>query len=229
MNNTRKVISCLFDSKAQLIKHLKVVVKNNKLNYRTFGTEIEQFVTSELIKLFAEKGVIKSKKDYHLAHNKNEFPELTLKMNPKIAIEIKSGNHFKKTKNKWEKCSNSNNDMGTMNSWPNKLIKFGDNIFFIFIEYGFNNKQQNIIDIKIEKFYKFLAINNGKVLKYREKDGNLRPKNFNSKSSVKTLEHFFELLKKTIKYRSKRVIKKHRQILKYIDLEFERLRSMIFG
>jgi len=68
---------------------------------------------------------------------------------------------------------------------------------------------QDIADVKIGPFYKFLDLNDDGFLRYREKDGNLRPKDFDELSPVKTLEQFEKLLPETVPYRSKRIIKKH--------------------
>ena len=65
------------------------------------------------------------------------------------------------------------------------------------------------MDVKIGPFYEFLDLNADGFLRYREKDGNLRPKDFDDLSPVKTLEQFEKLLPETVPYRSKRIIKKH--------------------
>jgi hypothetical protein len=68
---------------------------------------------------------------------KNEFPDFTLLTNPMLAIEIKSGNHYKLQDGRWSSCSNSENDMGTLNKWPEKLRMFGGQyIYYVFIEYS---------------------------------------------------------------------------------------------
>ena len=105
--------------------------------------------------------------------------------------------------------------MGTLNDWPNRIKKFGGkNIYYVFIVYNFNEKTKDIQNIEIAPFYSFLGLNKAKLLKYREKDGNLRPKDFDINSPIKTLEQFERLLNKTVVYRSKRIIKKHRKIIK---------------
>jgi len=201
---------CLLNSKDELLGYLDSVVAKTKFNYRTFGTEIEDFVIDELIDIFKKDGFIKSKKDYRRAKNKNEFPDFVLCSDPNLATEIKSGSHSKKQRNAWVSCRNSNNDMGTLNKWPEKLKEFGgNNIYYIFIEYDFRDDNQKIVDVKIAPFYKFLALNSDGVLRYREKDGNLRPKDFNQESLINSLEQFSELLIRTHIYRSKRIIEKH--------------------
>jgi len=211
--STKNVIlakKCLLNSRNELSKHLSLVVAKNRFNYRTFGTEVEDFVIDELIDIFKKDGFIKSKKDYRRAKNKNEFPDFVLCSEPNLAIEIKSGNHSKKQGNTWVSCKNSNNDMGTLNKWPEKLKEFGgNNIYYIFIEYDFRNDDQKIMDVKIKPFYEFLALNNDGVLRYREKDGNLRPKDFDQDSLISSLERFNELLIRTHIYRSNRIVEKH--------------------
>lgn len=99
--------------------------------------------------------------------------------------------------------------MGTLNSWQAKIKKFGGkNIYYVFVEYNFNNKKE-IINVKIAPFYEFLALNRDGLLRYREKDGNLRPKDFDQVSTIKSFNQFQSLFKKTEIYRSIRIIKKH--------------------
>lgn len=105
--------------------------------------------------------------------------------------------------------------MGTLNEWPNKLKKFkGENIYYIFVTYNFNDTIKEILNVEIAPFYHFLGVNSDGFLKYREKDGNLRPKDFGTKPPIETLKQFEQLFNKTIIYRSKRIIKKHRLIVK---------------
>lgn len=217
--NRDKAIKTLQEAKPQLITFLKQVIINQKFNYETFGKDIEKHVLPEILRILRLKGIIKSNSDYHLAQNKNEFPELTLFTKPNLAIELKSGNHFKKKKGKWGVCKNSENDMGTLNSWSKKLNKFGgENIYYFFIEYSFNDTKEEIIDIKFEPFYKFLHVTAG-ILKYREKDGNLRPKDFDKPSIINSFEDFKSFVAGTEIYRSKRIIKKHFQSLPKKDIE----------
>jgi hypothetical protein len=73
--------------------------------------------------------------------------------------------------------------------------------------------------VQIAPFYKFLGLNKDGLLKYREKDGNLRPKNFDEISPVKSFDQFKKLFKKTVIYRSRRIIKKHQTILKSLGFK----------
>ena len=212
-----KQIKFLLGSKKFLFDYLKNVIENNSFNYRTFGIDIEPYISSALIEVFKKKGFIKSEKDYFIAPDKNYFPDFELKTSPLLAIEYKSGNKTKLFKGKWIECKNSNNDMGTLNTWLKKIKKFGDNnIYYIFIIYKISDKDKNITDVQIEPFYKFIGLNKKGLLKYREKDGNLRPKDFNEPSLIKSFKQFEDLFEKTVVYRSKRIIKKHQAILKLI-------------
>ncbi len=224
------IIETLRNGKDRIISYLQETVNKGNFNYKTFGTEIENYISEIIIEILSEQNFIKNSKDYHLAKDKNEFPDLILNCKPKLALEFKSGNLCKKSNGNWVNCKNSNNDMGTLNSWPNKLQMFGgDNIYYIFVIYEFNDDVQKIVDVQIESFYKFLDINTNGVLKYREKDGNLRPKDFYKNSPITSIETFSELLDKTIIVRSKRIIQKH---LHYIPLDerlefIESLKSLI--
>ncbi len=105
--------------------------------------------------------------------------------------------------------------MGTLSDWPKKINRFGgENIYYIFVIYSFDEETKQVQSIEIAPFYEFLGFNKARFLKYREKDGNLRPRDFDAKPPIKTLEQFEKLLEKTVIYRSRRVIKKHKQIIK---------------
>lgn len=201
----------LINSRKEIQNYLQDVVSSNDFNYRTFGTAIEDYVTKKLVEIFKRGGFIKSDEDFKVASNKNEFPDFALKCKDfHLAIEIKSGNHSKKSGDRWTTCKNSNNDMGTLNLWQDKLEKFGgDNIYYLFIEYNFNDTEEKIIDVKVGPFFNFLGLNRQGLLKYREKDGNLRPKDFDADSPIKSYQQFQSLFTETIVFRSKRIIKKH--------------------
>jgi len=214
-------IKILVKSKNIILKSLEKIIKNNtSFSYRTFGVDIEKYISEILIKIFKDNGLIQSKKDYFLAPDKNYFPDFELKTAPLLAIEYKSGNKIKLSKGRWVECKNSNNDMGTLNKWPEKIKKFGgENIYYIFIIYKFDDKNKKILDVQIAVFYKFIGLNKAKLLSYREKDGNLRPKNFGEKSAIPSLEEFKRLFEKTAIYRSERIIKKHKAILKNLRVK----------
>jgi hypothetical protein len=208
----QEAIAVLMSCQERLLKSLKAVVATTKFNYRSFGIEIEDYVRKILVEVFRAAGFIKHETDYKVAKDKNEFPDFTLITKPNLAVEIKSGNRYKLDKGKWSPCNNSENDMGTIKEWPKKLKKFGgENIYYILIEYAFTDDLQDIVDVKIGPFYEFLDLNADGFLRYREKDGNLRPKDFDELPPVKTLGQFEKLLPETVIYRSKRIIKKHIQ------------------
>lgn len=212
---SKGVIKYLQSSENKILGYLKKVVGSKDFSYRTFGTAIEEYLTDAIVRALTEGGFIKSNTDYAVSLNKNYFPDFELKVKPSLAIEFKSGNKSQYRNGKWVTVKNSENDMGTLNEWPRKIVKFGgDNIYYVFVLYNFNDRVKEILSIEIAPFYQFIGLNSGKFLKYREKDGNLRPKNFGIEPPVKTLKQFEKLLSKTIVYRSKRVIKKHRLIIK---------------
>jgi len=214
-SKTKNAVRVLVDSEKIILSKLRQVVKTGSFNYRTFGTAIEEYISDILIEIFKKADFVENDKDYVLAPNKNYFPDFQLKTSPILAIEYKSGNEIKLEKGKWVPCKNSNNDMGTLNTWFSKLKKFGsENIYYIFVIYKFNNVTKEITDIQIAPFYKFIGLNKVGLLSYREKDGNLWPKDLFEKSPITSFEQFNKLFEKTIIYRSKRIIKKHRLILK---------------
>lgn len=216
--NTKKskeAIGCLQTVESKILSYLKKVVSTKDFSYRIFGTAIEEYLTDAIVKSLTEEDFIKNNFDYSVSPNKNYFPDFELKTKPVLAIEFKSGNRSQYRNGKWVKVKNSENDMGTLNEWPKKIEKFGgDNIYYIFVIYNFNDTTKEVLNVKIAPFYQFIGLNKGKVLKYREKDGNLRPKDFDIDPPIQTLKQFMELLNKTIVYRSKRIIKRHRLIIK---------------
>lgn len=214
-NTGSEAIKALLSSRTQILRYLKQAVGAGSFDYRTFGTAIEKHLSDVIMEVFKKSGFIKSRDDYNLAPHKNYFPDFELKTSPPIAIEFKSGNRKQNRRGKWIEVKNSENDMGTLSEWPKRIDKFGGkNIYYIFVIYNFDEKTKQVQSIEIAPFYEFLGLNRARSLKYREKDGNLRPKNFDARPPVKTLEQFENLFNKTVVYRSKRIIKKHRQIIK---------------
>lgn len=227
--NISDCIIILLSSREEIREYLKEIISIHQFSYINFGTAVEPYLKEKLVEIFKKAGIIRNEEDYKVAKNKNDFPDFTLLSSiPPLAIEIKSGNHSKLQKKKWVKCKNSENDMGTINEWPKKLKSFGgENIYYLFIEYDFSDQGEQIIDVKIAPFYEFLDLNSDGLLRYREKDGNLRPKDFTAESPIKSLVQFEELFPKTAIYRSKRIINKH---LKQLSSEerIEVLRSLAF-
>ena len=212
---SKAVINCLQSSEGKILSYLKKIIIGKVFNYRTFGTAIEEHLTAVIIKILADEGFIEQDTDYVISPNKNHFPDLELRAEPTLAIEFKSGNRSQYRKGKWIAVKNSENDMGTLNEWPKKIRNFGgDNIFYIFVIYNFNDHIKEVLSVEILPFYKFIGFNKKGMLKYREKDGNLRPKDFNIDPPIKSLKQFENLFKKTVVYRSKRIIKRHRLIIK---------------
>jgi len=208
--NKNKIIHSIVSSKERIILHLQKTIRTHDFDYKTFGTAIEDFVLNEVIDILKEEKIILGKDDFKRAENKNEFPDLRIIKPCLLALEVKSGNHSRKKGGQWIACKNSNNDMGTLNMWTKKIKEFGgENIYYIFIEYNFNDSVKEILDVKVKPFYEFLIYSESRILRYREKDGNLRPKDFDSQPKIISAKEFEGLLLKTRWYRSSRIIKKH--------------------
>lgn len=204
------IVKTLINQRPVIISKLKQVIVDHEFDYRTFGTSIEDYLFDIVISILKEKNLITSEDQFKRAKDKNEFPDLTIFTTPNLALEAKAGNRSKLDNGTWKPCKNSANDLGTLNMWEKKLKQFqGDDILFIFIEYNFTDKGKEIVDVKIEPFYKFVGLNSAGTLSYREKDGNLRPKDFDSVSPIISFKEFLELLPKTKKYRSNRIAQKH--------------------
>ncbi len=189
------------------------------IDYTTFGKQIEDSICEALIGYFKEKKLLTTHK---IAPTKNDFPDFEL--NGSYAFEIKAA---------WNK-SNPENDMGTLNSWDKKLDFYKDDIYYIFVKYncGDDGTVIGIDAVYIDNVYNFIGKNGDGYLKYREKDGNLRPKSWNdfssNKSYVANYSDFRKQLAETDDYRAYRIIsKKIKQISSNKDL-MDKLKEEFF-
>ena len=204
-----------------MFKDLKKFIKENLqdkiiekgLNdYQTFGKNAEEPI-SDLIEEYLKNN------DYtytaERAPKKNDFPDLKITLNNQTyALEHKAA----------ASDENPGNDLGTLNSFPKKLKLYKDNIYYIFVKYSKATDDNGIIieDVYFDKVYKFIGKcdDNPQILKYREKDGNLRPKSWcdfsNCTSYFNTFNEFKTAIEKTNMYRSERIVNKH---LEKLDLD----------
>lgn len=189
--------------------------------YEIFGKEVEDPI-SDLIEDYLNDNEIpyKSKR----AENKNDFPDLELIIDGvKYAFEHKAG-----------EASNNANDLGTLNAYPDKIKKYGDNIYCVYIKYSKATENNGIVinDIYFDKIYRFIGKTAAKdgILKYRKKDGNLRPKVWSDFASntvyFNTLAEFQKAIQNTIEYRAEKLVLQHieslneeslKRVLKYIN------------
>jgi hypothetical protein len=205
--NLKQAKEVLVGCEGTILKEISRLMTKRKFAYETFGKDIEMDVVALIEKKFCDNG----HNQFRRALNKNDFPELTVILSDgQLAIDIKAGNHCKKKGTKWCSCSNSNNDLGTIRSWPEKLRKFGgENIYFVFVEYCINDTTHELRKITIAPFYMFLDVNSSGLLKYREKDGHLRPRNFNAKPVITSMAKFNALFRTTEIQRSKNIMRQH--------------------
>lgn len=186
------------------------IIDGGYSSYEIFGKEAE-IPISDTIEEYLETQEISY--SAHRSENKNEFPDLELTIgDQKYALEHKAG----ASDIKGSKKNKPANDMGTLNAYPEKITKYGDNIFCTFVKYSVQSDDTiKIEDIYFDKIYKFIGLGKGftNQLQYREKDGNLRPKSWAdmraAKSYVSSLDEFRDSLDATSKYRSERIAKKH--------------------
>lgn len=195
-------------------------------SYEIFGKEAEIPISDTIEEYLQNKGI---EYTLHRAATKNDFPDLEVEIDDIVfALEHKAG-----TCNiKGEVKHSAANDMGTINAYPNKISKYSDNIYCTFVKYSvLNNDTIQIEDIYFDKIYTFIGKGLGfdNQLQYREKDGNLRPKNWSDMSRnithFNTLTEFEEALSTTEKYRSERIVKKH--LKKLDDSSLENIRNHI--
>lgn len=183
-------------------------------NYEIFGKQVETLVSDLVMNFLRSKSIsaVQSR-----ARNKNEFPDLKLKIAEQMfAFEIKAG----------ESSSGPANDMGTLNSYPGKIDTYGDNIYCVFVKYTkpLSSGVITINQVYFRKIYTFIGkqSENRSILKYRKKDGNLRPKHWNDNNIYfSTMSDFLTAIPLTVKYRSEQVVIEH------IDnLDIEGLRNI---
>lgn len=176
-------------------------------SYEIFGKEVENAI-SDVIEDYLKHNNI----NYiiHKAKNKNDFPDLLLTINDiTYALEYKAG----------KSDAGPNNDMGTINMYHDKINTFGDNIYCVFLKYSIERNIIFIDDIYFDKIYRFIGHTkvDKTLLKYRKKDGNLRPKVWSDFSNhiiyFNTLEEFKNAIENTNQYRSEQIVYQYLDIL----------------
>jgi hypothetical protein len=192
-------------------------------NYENFGKEFEPEISSA-IKIFLEDRKIMF--EVKEAPNKNYFPDLILTIDDiDYAIDYKCGLYKKFGLPSLEPA----NDLGTITSYPKKIEQFKNNIICIFIKYSIqkidNTNVVTLDSIYIDHLYKFVGrrlVGHKQMTKYREKDGNLRPKKWkdfdDNISYFDSLEEFQNALSSAENYRNQQLFFKILPKLSKIDL-----------
>lgn len=173
-------------------------------SYEIFGKEVEEILSDLIEEFLTQHSIVFTSKR---AKTKNDFPDLKLTINGiNYAFEYKCG----------ASDEGPNNDLGTINAYPDKISLYEDNIYCVFVKYQKANSVHpyiQVLDVYLDKIYTFVGLSNPNVLKYRKKDGNLRPKVWNDFSNdvyyVQTLNHFKQLLKTTTSYRAYQLVLQH--------------------
>jgi hypothetical protein len=181
--------------------------ENSLKNYRNFGTAVEQYLSKHIQDyLIANEGYDQG--DFVEALSKNDFPDLYI-LKGKYAVEFKSASDD----------SGPANDMGTLNEWLNKIDTYGNNIYYVFLEYSKQKDHILIENCYIEKVYWFIGVRGGEdeILKYRKKDGNLRPKTWEDFHNLVVywadIDDFKEAIEATISYRAKEMVIQYLELL----------------
>lgn len=201
----------IFDGLLDYLKsNLPRVIKQHGYNsYEIFGKEAETPISDTIEEYLRFRDIPYVPRR---AETKNDFPDLEIEINGvKYALEHKAAAYNLKGELK----SSAANDMGTINAYPEKIKKYGDNIYCIFVKYiVFPDDTIQIADVYFDKIYTFIGQGTGfdGQLRYREKDGNLRPKSWfdmaNDIIYFPDLSSFQTALSETDIYRSKRIIQK---------------------
>jgi len=193
------------DLKDFINQRLQSKVEAAGLNkYEIFGKEVEDPISDLIEDYLNDNNIPYTAKR---AKKKNDFPDLELTIKgTKYAFEHKAG-----------EADNNANDLGTLNAYPDKIEKYGDNIYCVYIKYSKATKNNGIFinDVYFDKIYRFIGKTAAKegILKYRKKDGNLRPKVWsdfaNNTVYFNTLAEFKSAIKKTVEYRAEKLVLQH--------------------
>lgn len=191
-----------------------VIMQGGYNSYEIFGKEAESPISDAIEGYLRSRGVMYTA---HRAKTKNDFPDLEIEIaGIKYALEHKAAVYDFKGELK----SSAANDMGTINAYPEKIQKYGDRIYCTFVKYVvLPDNSIQIADVYFDKIYVFIGQGTGfdGQLRYREKDGNLRPKSWADMAAGKTyfsdLSSFQTALSETDAYRSQRIIRKKLETL----------------
>lgn len=188
-------------------------------SYEIFGKEAETPISDTIEEFLTANDIVYIP---HRAPTKNDFPDLEVTIDGiKYALEHKAGTCNIKGSIK----ATAANDMGTINAYPEKIEKYGDNMYCTFVKYSvLQDDTIQIEDIYFDKIYTFIGRGSGfdNQLQYREKDGNLRPKKWSDMAMgtvyFPTMDSFQEALEATNRYRSERIVIKHLENLDTLSL-----------
>ncbi len=182
----------------EINKKLTDLKKNQDFDYKNFGVDIEPLVSESIVELCEL-----TSEEFFLAPNKNYFPDfnlLSVESTNEVAVDFKAWANTKLD----GKPSHAANDLGTLYSMVDHIEKFGvENMYLFFIEY---NPDYTIENVLFDKLYKFCELKEGGILKYRLKDGNLRPGKFlrTGKATVPNGDAFKSGLENTLPYWSEK-------------------------
>ena len=205
-------------------KQILEEIKKERVSYHISGKKIENIATKKVLDFFKENKEIQLI-DSHIAETKTEWPDLTVKIDwsggeRKTFFEIKAA----------DSSGNPENDLGTLKSlWKEHILLHSglenlDHLFMLFVRYSKENGQiTNIDKVYIAHYFKFIGArktNSIEILKYRKKDGNLRPKTWEGMENIKLkyltkeeLKSFLEKYYLTTIFRSIDIIREHHRIV----------------
>jgi hypothetical protein len=218
-----KIEDILKELRNYMENNLNKKIQEKKIRYEISG-QIEVFAIDVIIEFFKKEEFWKYK-DHELHKNKNKFPDLVIEIElddhkVKLFFELKAADSSK----------DPANDLGTLrNFWKKHILTDVGidnlyNLFMIIVKYSTEKKTITKIDkVYISHYFKFIGsrkINSIEILKYRKKDGNLRPKSWKEIDNItdlsltkKELEEFFTRYYLTVVFRSNDIIKEHKKIV----------------
>lgn len=199
-------------------------VRSKGISYHTSGKAFEGMVIKTVLDFLKNNEEIRLV-DFHEAKTKTEWPDLWVvtewkKATEKLFIEIKAG----------DSSANPENDLGTLRSlWKEHILKdLGlsnlERLFMLFVKYSKESgKITKIDEVYIGHYFHFIGnrkVGSLDILKYRKKDGNLRPVSWEEMKRIRVegikKEELTSFLKKyylaTI-YRSMSIVKEHEKII----------------
>lgn len=188
------LISHLRTHVSQRMEAYNQEIQKENYEYETFGKTFEKYLLQNLLPVFEGKAT--------LAKNKNEYPDCAVS-SLSLALDVKCGNLYVKKGATFAKTKNSNNDYGTIHSWLSNKLQQYEHHYVVFVLYAMNDIEKSIKSIVCHPVYNLIGVRNG-VLSYREKDGNLRPKNFDAfeTSSLSSMQAFKVHIQRTNEVRN---------------------------
>lgn len=225
--SARDVAAKLEESKESVAAEVMATLKTNALmgSYTTVWRQFEDAAIKALEKILPHHVPALTATNFdsgNVGREKNRLADLAVVVGDEtIEISIKAA----------QRSANPENDMGTFHDHPNRAKLFADS-FTLWVRYDAASGVIRCDRVFFDRTWRFIgksSLVDG--VKYRKKDGNMRPKPWamfdSSEAFWKTEAEFEAAVKRAETYRANELIKEHLQDLTEQDqrLLYERLRE----